>query len=172
LAIDNTVQEHESTLVASSSPIPVIIPEKSAESPVVKTAPAMPEPVLGEISVAEGMTWYRISRHYKKSLDSLHTWNGPDLALYPGRKIRLERKFLRNSSAESKVKTTVSAGGSPAENATVSSKPVENYEVKAGDSCYSIARKFGMKVERLLEINGKAQAILKVGEQIRIEKTP
>ena len=170
IAIDNTMQESESTLVASSSPIPVIIPEKSAESPVVKTAPAMPEPVLGEISVAEGMTWYRISRHYKKSLDSLHTWNGPDLALYPGRKIRLERKGLRISPPEPKAKSTVTATGSPAGNAPDPSKEVETYEVKAGDSCFSIAKRFGMKVERLLEINGKAQASLKVGEQIRVEK--
>ena len=46
----------------------------------------------------------------------------------------------------------------------------EIYLVKQGESCFSISKKFGMKVERLLELNGKTQASLHVGEQLRVER--
>jgi LysM repeat protein len=45
----------------------------------------------------------------------------------------------------------------------------EWYEVKAGDSAYSIARKYGMKVDRFLEINGKEDAALRIGDRMKVE---
>ena len=64
-------------------------------------------------------------------------------------------------------KNPEAAAGEP-----VNSGSEEKYEVKAGDSCYSIARKYGMKVARFLEINGKAEPKLQIGEIVKVEKTP
>lgn len=166
------VNSPESSLLASSSTVPLILPEKTAESIPVKASPLMPEPVQGEISVSEGMTWYRISRHYRKSLDSLHAWNGPDQALFPGRKIRLERMKV-GSANEKKQGEAAHPGISatpPAQPAGETQVQNEIYLVKQGESCFSISKKFGMKVERLLELNGKTEASLHVGEQLRVER--
>ena len=142
----------EPVLVASATQTPVL-PETAPESSSpAKAAPEMPEAIQGEIMVSEGMTWYRISRHYHKSLDSLQAWNGPDLNLKPGRKIFLARK-----------NGTQTQGGKAV---------ISNYEVKPGDSCFSIARKFGMKMERFLEINEKSATVIQVGELVKVESNP
>jgi len=165
----------EQTLVASSSTVPVILPEKTPEPAAIKPATSMPEPVEGEITVSEGMTWYRISRHYRRSLDSLHAWNGPDLSLFPGRKIRINQKIRQISTNEKNLQPASSASQSAGNLQMQATKQPalsnETYAVKPGDSCFSIAKKFGMKVERLLELNGKTQASLQAGEVLKVEKT-
>lgn len=133
-------------------------------------APSMPVVVDGEITVTEGLTLYRISRHYRKSLDSLQAWNGADIHLQPGMKIRLQRK---SPQIQATVAETVLARAETPDQKSISQTPqVEWYEAKQGDSCYGIARKFGMKPDRLLELNGKSTASIRVGEMLKVEKQP
>ena len=131
----------------------------------------MPEIVDGSITALEGMTWYRISRHYHKSLDSLQAWNGNDQNLMAGRKINLEKKRQINfqPKAEKTLEKVAAVEMSKLPNETA---VVETYQVAAGESCYGIARKFGMKVERFLQINGKNEPVLKTGEIVKVEKRP
>ena len=168
---NQTPVEPEQVALVSSNNSPVLT-EKLAEPKPEKAALVMPEVVEGTITALEGMTWYRISRHYHKSLDSLQAWNGNDQNLMAGRKIYLERKLQTNfqpkaEKIQDKV-TAVEMGKLPLETAVL----VESYQVMAGESCYGIARKFGMKVDRFLQINGKEQPILKTGEIVKVEKMP
>ena len=136
-----------------------------------KPAPVMPEPSNGTIRVSEGMTWYRISRHYRHSLDSLQAWNGPDMNLRIGRLIYLSKRSTvipaESQTASAEVHSLQTAA---AESNLVITR--ELYEVKPGDSCFSIARRYGMKVDRLLELNGKTTASIQAGERVQVEKQP
>ena len=126
-------------------------------APIQKTI-VMPVSVNGEVDVFPGMTWYQISRHYKKPLDSLMNWNtGISRELKIGNKIRVERKSTEILELNKTEKTTNIADG------------FINYEVKQGDSSYSIARKFGMKIDRFLLINQKEDAALRIGDQVKVD---
>jgi len=118
----------------------------------------MPKEENGEILVSQGMTWYKISRHYKKPLDSLYTWNsGTSRALNPGHKIRVSK----NASFIESVKIL-----KPIQN----SVDLDDYEVKTGDTAYKIAQQFGMKIDAFLSLNQKEDAILKIGEIVKVAK--
>ncbi len=171
-ATETPAKAAESSLLASTSSAP-LFQEKPSEAASAKPASTMPEPIQGEITVTEGMTWYRISRHYHSSLDSLQAWNGPDLSLKAGRKISLYRKTIKSGTmTEKQPVNSINKNPEAATGEPVNSGTEEKYEVKPGDSCYSIARKYGMKVARFLEINGKAEPKLQAGEIVKVEKTP
>jgi membrane-bound lytic murein transglycosylase D len=123
----------------------------------------MPVPDDGEIVVGQGMTWFQISRHYKKNLDSLMTWNsGISRELKVGQKIRVEKSMV----SKQLVKTE-----EPKPAATeAKAESFDLYEVKQGDSSYSIARKFGMKIDRFLQVNQKEDAALRVGDQVKVDR--
>jgi membrane-bound lytic murein transglycosylase D len=112
----------------------------------------------GEIEVQQGMTWYQISRFYKKPLDSLFTWNsGISRELKVGQKIRVEA-------------VTKPFAGSAAIPVPQKETDFEWYEVRQGDSAYSIARKFSMKIEEFLEFNKKEDAALRLGDKVKVKK--
>jgi membrane-bound lytic murein transglycosylase D len=160
-------QEIEVVATASTKSIPaepakpVLIPQEVA--PVVKTA-IMPNAQNGMIEVGPGMTWYQISRYYKKPLDSLFAWNlGISRELKIGQKIRVEKeKQSFDLNAVQPVSNRVS-------NPQVSVL-YDSYEVKQGDTAYKIAQKFGIKVDQLLQINQREDAALRVGELVKIPK--
>lgn len=45
---------------------------------------------------------------------------------------------------------------------------IDYYTVKAGDSLYSISRKYGMTVDELKKINNLSSNLLKIGQQLKI----
>ncbi len=130
-----------------------------AQKPVV----TMTVPVNGEIVVAQGMTWYQISRHYKKNLDSLMTWNsGSNRELKVGQKIQVEKAMVSKQLVNTEEPKT--------EMSDAKAESFDVYEVKQGDSSYSIARKFGMKIDRFLQVNQKEDAALRVGDQVKVDR--
>ena len=174
-------QAVESAIAANSSKVndaktneSVVSEQASVQASTAIQVPdvnKMPEVINGEITISEGLTWYRISRHYRKSLDSLQAWNGADLQLQAGQKIRLERKS--GQITEMPEEPIQMAKAEPAEMGVAGQHAgTDLYEAKPGDSCYGIARKFGMKPDRLLELNGKSSAVIKAGEVLKVEKLP
>jgi len=150
-------------MLASNSNSATAEAVRSTPPLVQKTTVSMPSPENGEIVVAQGMTWYQISRHYKKNLDSLMTWNsGISRELKVGQKIRVERTALAKSVEKSVETKTLSPASLP--------ESFDVYEVKPGDSSYSIARKFGMKIDRFLQVNQKEDAALRVGDQVKVDR--
>jgi membrane-bound lytic murein transglycosylase D len=156
------IPQYQPVVLASTGKDVALVAETITAT--VKTVPVMPAPIEGEIIVSEGMTWYRISRHYRQSLDSLQAWNAGDQSLQAGRKIRVQpksRSVEKNPEPLPFRKTE-----------QVGSDAKGTHVVQAGESCFAIARKYGMKVERLLELNGKNQPEIKVGEALKVEKKP
>jgi membrane-bound lytic murein transglycosylase D len=124
--------------------------------PIVPAVVEMPKEENGEIMVTQGMSSYKISRHYKKHLESLYTWNsGSNRILNPGQKIKIARSGPKTES----IKVYV-----PVQNS-------ETYEVKTGDTAYKIAQKFGMKIDDFLSMNQKEDAALKIGEVVKVAKS-
>jgi len=164
------VSEPTAKTVAVNKPEPVAIASTNSNlgnELIVPTKPEsitpavveMPKEENGEIMVTQGMTWYKISRHYKRPLDSLYTWNsGSNRILNPGQKIRVSRSGPKTES----IKVSV-----PVQNVENS----EPYEVKTGDTAYKIAQKFGMKIDDFLSMNQKEDAALKIGEVVKVAKS-
>jgi flagellum-specific peptidoglycan hydrolase FlgJ len=50
-----------------------------------------------------------------------------------------------------------------------SKEKFQYHEVKKGDTLYSIAKKYNMNVQELMNLNGKSKNEIKVGEQIRVK---
>lgn len=119
-------------------------------------------PVNGRIEVVPGITWYQISRQFRKPLDSLYFWNGgTGNSLQPGMQVWVENPLASpRRTAETPAVTSASGPESTA----------GTYEVQAGDSVYGIARRFGMKPARLLELNDKSDATLRPGEILKVDK--
>ena len=154
----------EPVMLASNSNSATAEAVRSTPPLVQKTTVSMPAPENGEIVVAQGMTWYQISRHYKKNLDSLMIWNsGISRELKVGQKIRVENVIAASKPI---VKTV---GTKPVSTET-KEESFDVYEVKPGDSSYSIARKFGMKIDRFLQVNQKEDAALRVGDQVKVDR--
>lgn len=157
----------ESTVVQK-----VVAENQPAHSQPSRTEVVYPEPVEGKILVSPGMTWYQISRRYKTSIDSLLSWNqGLSRELKVGSRITVLTNRLNPIGKVEKV-TLAPANPSvsiPTARPETARADADFYEVKAGDSAYSIARKYGMKVERLLEINQREDASLRIGEKLKVE---
>ena len=148
ILLASTTKNLENEIIPGSKPEP-------APSPIV-----MPVAENGEILVSQGMTWYKISRHYKKTLDSLYAWNsGSGRTLTPGQKIRVSPALAIQPEIAKKALSANSTG-----------IDTEEYEVKLGDTSYKIAQKFGMKIDSFLTLNGKEDATLKIGEKVKIKK--
>ena len=144
IALASTNSNFENELIVAPKSTPIVLPV------------VMPDVRDGQITVSQGMTWYKISRHYKKSLDSLYTWNaGANRVLTPGKKIRV--------SASSQIIEN-SLSGSFADRIMLT----ENYEVKFGDTSYKIAQRFGMKIDQFLSLNQKDDASLHIGELVKV----
>lgn len=151
----------ESTVVQK-----VIAENRPTPSLPAKPEVVYPEPVEGTIVVNPGMTWYQISRRYKSSIDSLLAWNqGLSRELKAGNRIVVAKS---NPVKKAVVMPAPVASVAQAKPETAQNQE-EIHEVKPGDSAYSIARKYGMKVERLLELNQREDASLRVGEKLKIE---
>jgi membrane-bound lytic murein transglycosylase D len=132
----------------------VTIPADSVETPTnqVGETPARKNPDTHVVQAKE--TLYGIARQYDVGVMELVAWNGLDLqqGIKPGQTLRL-------TSPEETVKTSETA-------ATMNVV----HEVKATDTVYSIARKYGVTIKDLMEWNNKQDFNLAVGEKLRIIK--
>jgi membrane-bound lytic murein transglycosylase D len=146
----------ELVLTASTRVIPAETPQSEQ---VQKETPApLPVPQNGRIEVAQGMTWYKISRHYKKPLDSLLAWNSG---------LASELKVGQTISVENVAPEARPAGEQPVK---AISEGWTDYEIKPGDTAYKIARQFSIRVDDLLKLNQREDAVFRAGEIIKVPR--
>ena len=134
--------------------------QKRATSPVTESAGLVPKDSVFTIEVRKtehivqaGETLYAIAHQYNLGIMDLVHWNGLNLqeGIKPGQVLRL--------SGEEEV--------------TASTKPLEGpqeivHEVRASDTLYSVARKYGVTIKELMDWNGKKDFNVTVGEKIKI----
>jgi murein DD-endopeptidase MepM/ murein hydrolase activator NlpD len=116
--------------------------------------------------VAKGETVYSISRSYRLSPEELMRYNdiGDASKLQIGRRLKIPQPAPEHGVSPSPVSVagTLSAGEGPAGAYT-------EYQAVKNDTLYSIARRQGIGLQELLNLNGFSQNhILKEGERIKI----
>ena len=112
-------------------------------------------------TVQKGDTYYSISKKYNISLQELYSTNGIDEndVLKVGQVLKIPGKSTAENTSE---KSTT----------TVSTAKTSNYEVVAGDTLYSISKKFGTTVDNLRSLNGLTESsVLKVGQVLKVPST-
>ena len=112
----------------------------------------------GQYVVQSGDTLYSISRKSGISLNQLLSLNGLSTSslILPGQALS-----LGNTTPVSKPTTTTLVSNSSGANGT--------YTVKAGDTLYSISRRFGMSLSQLVSANGiSTSSIIQPGETLRV----
>lgn len=102
--------------------------------------------------VAPGETLWSISRQYNISIDELMAWN--ELTKYDT--LRVKQELFIEEPREEVVQTA--------------KKDTTIYIVKPGDTLYSIAKSHGMGVTELMDLNGKSDSSLSVGEELKVFK--
>lgn len=112
----------------------------------------------GQYVVQSGDTLYSISRKSGISLNQLLSLNGLSTSslILPGQALS-----LGNKTPVSKPTTNTLVSNSSGANGT--------YTVKAGDTLYSISRRFGMSLSQLVSANGiSTSSIIQPGETLRV----
>jgi LysM repeat protein len=101
-------------------------------------------------------------------LKALNDLEGDSLRVGQKLKVAGSKKPTSNSSGASASSRTTgsSTGGSSSE--TTSGKG-GTYKVQDGDTMYSIARKFGLSVDSLKNINGRASDTIRPGETLKLK---
>ncbi|MEY3220358.1 MAG: hypothetical protein RIT27_1715 [Pseudomonadota bacterium] len=128
------------------------------------SAPALP-PIVGVTTggteathqVVKGDTLYSLARKYQVTVQNLMSWN--NLSSPSALKIgQLLKVSLSNSSPSNTTTYT------PPASATAT-----YYTVRAGDTLYSLARKYRVTVQNLMSWNQLASpSALKVGQKLRV----
>ena len=116
-------------------------------------------------SVEKGDTLYSISKKYQLTVAELRTANNmsENDVLKIGQKLTIPEADIGTAAALST--------NTAAENKTASSSAVKTstYTVEKGDTLYGIARKNGISLADLLNINGfDSNTVLKIGQKIKI----
>ncbi len=150
-----------------TAPEPVSVPEESvsvetlpADSAVVApavvvsadTVKTMASAPAKEHVVQSKETLYAIARLYKVGVMDLVKWN--DLDLQQGIKIGQILKVAEPQELAN-------------EGGTARAEEIEHV-VKASDTVYSIARKYGVTIKELMDWNSKKDFTLSVGERLRV----
>ncbi|MEM8565075.1 MAG: LysM peptidoglycan-binding domain-containing protein [Bacteroidota bacterium] len=112
-------------------------------------------------NVSAGDTFYAISKKYQVNVLDLLKWNELSIndKLSVNQKIKVYNRKMEDTAKQLIPKTEQNADST-----------YIDYEVKEGDTLYSIARKNGVKVEDLLDWNKKNDASIKLGEVLKIKK--
>jgi LysM repeat protein len=108
--------------------------------------------------IQKGETIYSIALSYGVSVQTVLTLNGINDArtVQPGQRLRIPSTASTASTASTSSSTT-------------SAPSYSEYRVERNDTFYSIARRSGISVEELRELNGYSpNYVLKAGEKIRI----
>lgn len=120
-------------------------------------------------TVQSGDSLHAIASKYNLGLVHVAELNGlkPSAGLYVGQKLKLAgapetTKAVAERSSKSEVKSTKSSSKSTE---VVS----EIYAVRSGETLASIARKFGMQLDDLLELNDlNRQSTIRVGQRLKV----
>lgn len=140
----------------STTNIPSVVPVKDS-SPQVSTPVNTPVIVAGgkEHEVLPGETLYGISRQYNVAVMDIVRWNDLDLdaGIKPGQVLKLWGDRQDTAIAPSVV--------TPASEEII-------HEVRASDTLYSVARKYGVSIKELMEWNQKSDFNIHIGEKLKV----
>jgi len=136
-------------------------PEKSADeemSEITQNEVKKTEPLEVHI-VQKGETLYSIARKYGVTFDELKKWNGigQNNLLSIGQELHLAKRDTSNT------KEVVNP-------AVYQNPKVSIHVVVAGDTMYSISRKYEVSVESLLKWNDKTNFVLSPGEKLKVSE--
>ena len=164
---------------ASTTPAPAATTASTTSAPAETPAPA-PSTGGGNYTVQAGDSYWRIANKYGISISELQRLNGTsNYFLYPGQSIKVPGG---GAAAETPAPTpapvsqTPAPAESPAPAAAETPAPAANnasqasggsYTVQAGDTLYSIARRNGVDVYKLIANNGGSHFI-QVGQVISL----
>lgn len=111
-------------------------------------SPASPD----KHQVLPGETLYAISRQYQVSVTDLVRWNNLDAnaSLKPGQVLVVKGESLG------------------VEENTESASGLIVHEVRPSDTLYSVARKYGVSIQELMEWNDKSDFNISVGEKLKV----
>lgn len=114
--------------------------------------------------VEKGDTLYSISRKYSVTVSELRAAN----KLSESDVIKIGQVLVIPGSGNTQTKTETKTS-STAKDTTTST---QTYVIQKGDTLYGIARKFNMKINDLLEINGLTkESVIKVGQKLKVTTT-
>jgi len=164
---------------ANVTPAPAATTASTTSAPAETPAPA-PSTGGGNYTVQAGDSYWRIANKYGISISELQRLNGTsNYFLYPGQSIKVPGG---GAAAETPAPTpapvsqTPAPAESPAPAAAETPAPAANnasqaiggsYTVQAGDTLYSIARRNGVDVYKLIANNGGSHFI-QVGQVISL----
>ena len=106
-----------------------------------------------DYTVQKGDTYYSISKKYNITLQELYDANGIEAGavLKVGQVLKIPGKVSTSTSSSS------------------TSPKLENYQVVAGDTLYSISKKYSTTVDNLRSLNGLTESsVLKVGQVLKV----
>ena len=164
---------------ANATPTPAATTASTTSAPAETPAPA-PSTGGGNYTVQAGDSYWRIANKYGISISELQRLNGTsNYFLYPGQSIKVPGG---GAAAEAPAPTpapvsqTPAPAESPAPAAAETPAPAANnasqasggsYTVQAGDTLYSIARRNGVDVYKLIANNGGSHFI-QIGQVISL----
>lgn len=134
-------------------------PAASPEPQPEKAPEPEPKPEVSKRHVVRGgETLYGIARQYQVTVAQIRQWNNLDqnASLSIGQELSIKG----GASAKQPVKTPVQAH----------QQKTKVHTVQAGDTLYSIARKYGMEVDALKKLNNKTDNSLALGEQLKVNQ--
>lgn len=164
----------EKPVTVTETPVPVSVEDeaqtkKEDSVPVVSQTAVQPEPAMAgqdteviaipaQHLVQAGETLYGISKKYGLEVMDLLAWNDLKIAdgIRPGQLLNLhEATTGEPEMAEEKT---------PVQRAEII------HEVRPTDTLYSIARKYGVTINELMDLNNKTDFNLTVGEKLRVQQ--
>ena len=162
---------------ANATPAPVATTASTTSAPAETPAPA-PSTGGGNYTVQAGDSYWRIANKYGISISELQRLNGTsNYFLYPGQSIKVPGGgAAAETPAPAPVSQTPAPAESPAPAAAETPAPAASnasqasggsYTVQAGDTLYSIARRNGVDVYKLIANNGGSHFI-QVGQVISL----
>ena len=125
--------------------------------------------------VAPGDTLSAIARRYSSSIETVAAANGVrnPRSLRVGQTLVIPRHAGAAKNPTQAANRRSAGAARPGQAASTAStrtaaQRAERYRVQRGDSLYSIARRFGLSVDRLKGINGLTSNIIKPGQWLRL----
>jgi LysM repeat protein/ABC-type branched-subunit amino acid transport system substrate-binding protein len=163
--------------IPKRSPVPTQA-ERSPQSPTVSPAPRTTETPATPPAKADGLqhtvaareTFFGIARQYNISVAELMAAN-PDVdVLQPGQVLQVPVKEEKHSETRPGVQEQITVVETTATKPSEPAQQEGTYTVQAGETLFSVSRKFDLTVEELVTLNPVLQDGLKAGQVIRVVK--
>lgn len=119
-------------------------------------------------------TMYSIAKQYNITLADLKSWNGlgDNTNLQIGQKLKVSASAgAATDAGSSSANTTSASAGNTGQSSGGDEVDAEGkYKVREGDTMYSIAKKFGLTVEELMQMNGLENFSLYKSMRLKVKK--